>query len=776
MNIPEFFTPIKNITAKVIWPSEQPRDFDIYAMFRKKFTITAEKCSVRIFANTYYNLYVDGSFVHRGPIRRRETNAEIDILDFDLSVGEHTVAVLVHHIGRECAGHRKGDRSFWCEIITENEKICSDSSWKAIFCDSFDSDGGIFSHYDFRENIDMRTFPVGWETCDFDDSAWDNAKVLYSAADENDVHKNYTARKMKLFSYPTEIGCCLKDGRYTEKVSADDAYFMRQEGRDRSDSGVDGNYFVVGFDATISGTVELYYKNAVDGDEIIIGYDDMLDDDGMPQPRRIMNYSDRFVVPEGKGSVQIFMPRGFRYLLIDASNNCEIEKVVAVKEVYPYEAASGFSAGDSYYTRLFGQSVKTQQVCTIDGFTDCVNRERVLWLGDAYLDCLGAYYSTADRNLLLTTLYEHALAQNEKGGLGGYNSSDLTPEWLYMMSYNLMFVHMVCDYILYTGREEDVLPLKDTVMKIIGFVLDNMNDRGVFDTTVNDCSNYWDWGYAEPGGESLKTNAYLIYTVERMAQMDFFKDVLSEKLLNDMAELKLKCREIFYDESRGVFLDGGKRETGLDPLSTQGANSYAVISGVCEDSYSKELLLKITDDENLDEVPIGENQGLSQFTPNKEKILPAGTMYGATIVCRALFEKGLHERAMEYILDVWGPFDGEPTLPELRRNGGNNTMCHGWSGAPAFLLPMYVLGLRPETNGWKTAIFEPVDVSEETLCEANGTVETPYGRLSAQWTRCDGFMKASVVLPEGITMKIRFKGKEILFAEKGEHCIYIPCK
>lgn len=776
MNIPGFFTPVKNISAKVIWPAEQPRDFDIYAMFRKKFTVTSEKCSVRIFANTYYNLYVDGSFVHRGPIRRRETNAEIDILDFDLSVGEHTVAVLVHHIGKECAAHRKGDKSFWCEIETSNEKYISDSSWKAVFCEAFASDGSLFSHYDFRENVDMRIFPTGWETPEFDDSSWGNAVEICNAGDDADIHKNYTERKMKLFSYPTEIGVFTKYSKYTESADSEDVFFMRHYGRVRSDDGGDGNYYIVAFNSTISGTVKLYYENAADGTELIMGYDDMLDENGMPNPGRMMNCVDRFVLPEGNGSVELFMPRGFRYLLVDVSGGCVVKKAVARKEVYPYEASKGFSAGDTSYTRIFDCSVKTQQTCTIDGFTDCVNRERVLWLGDAYLDCLGAYYSTADRNLLLTTLYEHALAQNEKGGLGGYNSSDLTPEWLYMMSYNLMFVHMVCDYILYTGREEDVLPLKDTVMKIIGFVLDNMNDRGVFDTTVNDCSNYWDWGYAEPGGESLKTNAYLIYTVERMAQMDFFKDVLSEKLLNDMAGLKLKCREIFYDKNRGVFLDGGKRETGLDPLSTQGANAYAVISGVCEDSYSKELLLKITDDENLDEVPVGENQAQEQFVPDKEKILPAGTMYGATIVCRALFEKGLHERAMEYILDVWGPFDGEPTLPELRRNGGNNTMCHGWSGSPAFLLPMYALGLRPETNGWKTAIFEPVDVSEEILCEANGTVETPYGRLSAQWTRCDGFMKASVVLPEGITMKIRFKGKEILFAEKGEHCIYIPCK
>lgn len=776
MRIPECFIPVKNIDANVIWTESQQRDFDIYVMFRKKVSITDEDCTLKIFANTYYNLYVDGSFIHRGPIRRKETNAEIDVLNLKLSVGEHTIAVLVHHIGRECAGHRKADKSFWCEIETANEKYVSDKTWKASFCDAFVSDGGIFSHYDFRENIDMKKFPLGWETSEFDDSSWCDAVELYKAGSESDVHKNYTKRKMKLFSYPTEKGVLLKEGKYSETVSGDEIFFMRQDGRKRSDDGSDGSYYVYSFSATISGIVELFYENAVDGDELILGYDDLLDENGMPQPRRMMNCVDRFELRSGSGSVKLFMPRGFRYLLVDASGGCKITKAVAVKEVYPYESYKGFSAGSSYYSGLFDQSVNTQQVCTIDGFTDCVNRERVLWLGDAYLDCLGSYYSTADKNLLLTTLYEHALAQTEKGALGGYNSSDLTPDWLHMPSYNLMFIHMVCDYILYTGREEDVLPLKDTVMGIIRFILGHMNDRGVFDTSYKGCSNYWDWGYSEPDGESLKTNAYLIYTVERMASMGFFKNSLSEELISMISELKTKCRDIFYEKERGVFLDGGKREVGLDPLSTQGANAYAVISGICEKENATDLLMKITDPAELDEVPIGENQGQEVFVPDKTKILPAGTMYGANIVCKALFEKGLHERGLEYMKEVWGPFEGLPTLPELRRNGSNNTMCHGWSGAPAFLLPMYVLGLRPETNGWKTAIFEPADVSAELLSEANGTVETPYGRISAQWTRCENFMKVTFNVPDGITLKLRYRGKEYVYGTKGEYCVYLSCK
>ena len=766
MNFPAFFKPLTDCRANIIWPADCAREIDVYALFRKTFTANGD-CTIRLFADTYYNLYLDGSFLHRGPVRRHEAHAEYDTLTVSLSPGQHTIAVLVHHLGMECAAHRKGAKAFWCEIETGNKKLITDSSWKALYCDAFRTDGRIFTHYDFCEDVDMRRFPTGWQLPEFDDSTWPDAKVLCPAASEEDLHKNYTQRTLKLFSYPVETASIIRTGTYTQTQDPEEPFVARFFSRTRDTAQPDGSYAIGQFRATVSGCVRIDYTTDTDA-ELIITYDDDADETGMIRPGRMGKCADRFLVSPGRGTVQVFMPRGFRYVLAEISGSGSILAIHAEKEEYPYEEKKGFSSGLSWWSELFDQSVRTQQVCTIDGFTDCVNRERVLWLGDAYLDCLGAYYSTADKGLLLTTLYEHAMGESESGALGGYNSSDLRPDWLYMPAYNIMYIHMLCDYILYTGDEESVLPLKHTVRGILRFIQDNMNERGIFDSTYKNCNNYFDWGYAEPDGESLKANAYFIHTVERMAQFPFFDDVVDNALLAKVSTLKEACRSLFWDADKQVF-----RDSTASRLTTQAATAYAVISGVCEPERAPALLRRITDETLLDAIPVGENQENENSAPDESKILPAATMYGATVVCRAMFENGMFAEALRYIRTVWGDFEGLPTLPELRRNGRNNTMCHGWSASPAFLLPMYVLGLRPELDG--TVLFAPPVLSPETLSQAKGSMATPHGTVFAQWTRCDGFLKADFTIPAGVSLKFLYSGSQFICCQEGCHTLFVPC-
>ena len=771
MNFPYYFKALTSSRAHVIWPENCSRQEDLYALFRKTFTHSGSTCKVRIFANTYYNLYIDGSFLHRGPVRRHEAHAEFDELTLELAPGSHVIAVLVHHLGVECAGHRMGSRSFWCEIETGDDVITSDESWKAIECTSFRTLGWISSHFDFCEDVDLTNFPTGWEQPDFDDSHWPGAQMLCPVGSDRDIHKNYTARTLKTFAYPREQGVIVRRGNYTNCKSSTDFYVKDFFNRNRDADHADGSYVLASFSATISGCVEIHYENESSQAEIIIAYDDLLNDNGFISLGRMGDFADRFIVPQGSGIAKVFMPRGFRYVLADISGSGHITAIYAEKEEYPYEEKTGFSAGLSYWTDLYTQSVRTQQVCTIDGFTDCVNRERVLWLGDAYLDCLGAYYSTADKGLLLTTLYEHAMGADTCGALGGYNSSDLRPAWLYMPAYNMMFLHMLCDYILYTGDEESVLPLKDTARGILRFLQDNMNQRGIFDSTWKGCNNYWDWGYAEPEGESLKANAYFIHTVERMASLSFFRDVVDDALLKKTQALKLLCRDLFWDDRKQVY-----RDCSTSNLTTQGASAYAVLGGVCPRERIPQLLRRITDGRLLDTIPVGENQENENSAPDENKILPAATMYGATAVCRAMLENGMMAEALDYIRHVWGDFEGLPTLPELRRNGINNTMCHGWSAAPAFLLPMYVLGLRPLQPGCKQLLFAPPCLESHTLSQAKGSMPTPYGTVYAQWCRCGDFLRVEFTIPAQITLTLSIAGQEYTFKQSGSHTVYIPCR
>ena len=85
-------------TGMPIWVDESTYlDFEV-ALFRKTFTIKQEAndAVLKIFADTRYELYVDGEWFGRGPARFSYSHREYDIYAVDhLSAGEHTIAVLV---------------------------------------------------------------------------------------------------------------------------------------------------------------------------------------------------------------------------------------------------------------------------------------------------------------------------------------------------------------------------------------------------------------------------------------------------------------------------------------------------------------------------------------------------------------------------------------------------------------------------------------------------------------------------------------------------------
>lgn len=765
--------------ADNIWANRCERSVDQYVLFRTEIEISGmAETEITIYADTYYNLYIDGAFVNRGPVRSYEYHAAYDTIHFVLKEGKHTIAVMAHHLGEDLAAHRTGSAAFWLEMKDANGNLitATNSEWKACYCDAFTHYNGIgFTHYDFAEDVDMRKFPTDWNKTGFDDSGWDSAVVLSKVGSKEDAHTNYTSRQYALFRYIKETGEIVRRGTYAEHEEVVDfPYHVNRRAYDTDKR--DGSYVLGAFDCSLSGTIEISYSNAKSGCELIIHYDDQLAEDGFPPRERWPFYSDRFLLQEGDGKIQVFMPRGFRYVLVTAEDNCCIESVCAVREEYPFTECRPFLSENKTDTEIFEQSLKTQRVCTIDGFADCVNRERVLWLGDAYIDFIIALYSEPDDGLMLSTLYEHAFGQKESGAVGGYNSSNVEPGWLQMSSYNMLWLHMLHDYILYTGKTQNVEKLKDTAKGILTFLKNTCNSDGISDTDTGVGNTFWDWGYNEPAGESLKVTAYYMFTLERLAKLEFFQDIIEPEVLASFDSLKKYCFERFWDKERMLFHDSGKQGGELHPLCSQGANMLAILSGICPDALADDLVNRVLDPNMLERVstqlcPSDESMNL------EEKVLPCATMYGSFFIVQALFEKGYHKEAVQYMRDVWGVYTGEPTLPEMRfaSNAAENlTCCHGWSGAPGYILPRYVLGIHPITEGWEKVAFTPAKLEEAMLPGVKGFVQTPFGPVKAQISKVDDVVKLFVSAPEGVEIFCKYNGYETNF--RGDKVIYLMDK
>src|SRR5690349_9327796 len=83
-----------------VWAEDVQAERNVYAMFRRRFTADAAgELELRITADSFYTLYLDGKFIGHGPARSPLEYYSFDTYVCNVLQGEHCLAVLVHHVG-----------------------------------------------------------------------------------------------------------------------------------------------------------------------------------------------------------------------------------------------------------------------------------------------------------------------------------------------------------------------------------------------------------------------------------------------------------------------------------------------------------------------------------------------------------------------------------------------------------------------------------------------------------------------------------------------------
>ena len=154
-----------------------------HILYRRRFTLGAfDRAVLKISADDYYKLYVNGRFVAMGPAASYPhcyNYNEIDVSDY-LIEGENVIAVHTYYQGLINRVWVSGDQRqmLWCELYVDGAlALESDSSWLCHDHTGY-SDVCIVG-YDtaYMERYDSGAVEVGFVAPDFDDSAWENAAV-----------------------------------------------------------------------------------------------------------------------------------------------------------------------------------------------------------------------------------------------------------------------------------------------------------------------------------------------------------------------------------------------------------------------------------------------------------------------------------------------------------------------------------------------------------------------------------------------------------------------
>lgn len=419
----------------------------------------------------------------------------------------------------------------------------------------------------------------------------------------------------------------------------------------------------------------------------------------------------------------VVMP--FRYAeLLGSPVALEAGMLHQVAVHYPYEPdASAFSSSDDKLNQVWEISKYSMVAPTFAGVYIDGDRERIPYEGDAYIQQLGHY--NIDREFALAR-YSHEYLLDH-------------PTW--PTEWKQHSVMMAWTDWMYTGNTEALahayakLVAEKTLESHVG--ADGLlNSSGLQDLV--------DWPEGERDGYVLKevntvVNAFFCRNLQQMADIARALDKQDEAARYDaMAKKALAAFNTkLVDSATGLYLDG---------VGTSHSSLHANMLPLAFNLVPAERRSKV--------VAFVKSRGM------------ACSVYGAQYLLEALYQADEAPAALQLLTS-----ESDRGWLNMIRAGATITLeawdakykpnldwNHAWGGAPANILPRFLLGVTPLTPGFGKAQIRPQPGS---LAHVEGTVPTIRGSIHLAWDHpagkgpalrlsLPGNMQADVQVPEDL--------------------------
>lgn len=173
--------------ALPIWAQEEAPPGSV-ALFRYRWFQPAQASSValHIFADTRYEVWLDDAWIGRGPARFSHQRQEFDSLPVGtLNAGTHVLAVLVRYDPnlRRSESIQAGLQARLTGVVNGELEtlVVTGPSWRATLSPAWNPEANEVHGWGLlgrQELLDLRELPVNWTTYTFDDTRWQNARLL----------------------------------------------------------------------------------------------------------------------------------------------------------------------------------------------------------------------------------------------------------------------------------------------------------------------------------------------------------------------------------------------------------------------------------------------------------------------------------------------------------------------------------------------------------------------------------------------------------------------
>ena len=724
---PDRFKFRKNLRSNWIWLFDKKDDFpNHYVMFRRVFTL--EKLPQKplqffIYADTYYQLYMNGKFIGRGSTANHNKYPFFDEykLGPELFNKENIIAIVCYHRGINIHHYIKGKPALVFGLQKDNKTIvCSDSKCKARLAEEWRSGLSvprITKQMGFIEYFDARSYPLDWKELYFNDHKWQNAveithtekywkKALNRLTPKQELVKKYPVRiakcgELKKRYSPTENpafdmkmrGLGAKTGFYPKDVlkGLKNGAFTLKKNKN-------GHFIIFEFDRLASGFFRLKLESKA-GVVIDIGNGEHLAHGRVHVKPTYRNFADRIITSYGSTeyahSFRIMAAKYVELHILNFEADVIIKELYILETLYPVEHNNTFKCSDETLNKIWAVSKFTLYSCMHDHYEDCPWREQSQYWGDSRIEILSAYYAFSERLMTRKAFYQHSEIDKKTGFF--HMTYPGRPE-IWIPCYTMIYISSLYEYYLFTGDKQLLKDLYPVALKVLNKLLKYRGKDGILMDLKSASRRAWhiiDWDNFKVAFRSGKSSAINLFFLESILRLADTAEVLgkkkdAQKMWEAGRELKANVKRNFWDNKNNKFkyLKGENRRE-YSPHANAFAYFFELFSDADKEAVKESLLKK-------------------SFKAMK-------SLYFRYYLYRSVVMMGDTGLAavLKDMKEVYGKMlaSGAQTFWEIQDGPsgfrGAASLCHGWSSHPLYFLSSEVLGLKPAKPGFKEVLIKP---------------------------------------------------------------------
>lgn len=427
-------------------------------------------------------------------------------------------------------------------------------------------------------------------------------------------------------------------------------------------------------------------------------------------------YEEFWTLDDGENALTQYDYKGFRYAEILAEDGGALEglSVSVLERHYPFdEGAFSLQSSDAALDAVVSLCKNTVKVGSQEVFVDCPTREKGQYSGDITITGAAHLLLTGDGSLLRKALENQAQSLRIAPGLLAVTPGSLMQE---IADYSLQFPLSVWRYYRYTGDREFLRRMAGPCREVLAYFRRFSREDGLLEE-VTEKWNLVDWpenlrdGYdfplTIPVGPGCHTVINAFY-VGAAAQVEQMERELGEPVSGEARRLREAFNRAFFRQDSGVYADSE-----VSGHASLPANCLPVFFGLH---------------------PAGSKDSLARLLVAKGL---CGGVYMAFFQLKALAALGCFEEVYRLVTspsaNSWMHMieEGATACFEAwgKEQKWNTSLCHPWASAPIPVLVEDLIGWTVQPDGsYRLQPHLPPSLSLEAA------IPTPRGRFRFRWT------------------------------------------